>query len=268
MPERQRQQSAGPRAAKVEPEPPAPQRVPPEPSELASMHGRIVDQLGSRIASGAITGIIDPVRIAAQLGVSRSLVRECLRTLAAKGMVQARQRAGTTVTDSTQWALLDEQVIRWRASGPHRFAQLPGSLELRERLEPLAARLTARERDATALTALAESARAIEQATRTRDLRLMIEADTVFHRLLYLSSGNEMLARLAGTVHACLQMPDFQHYHSFSADSSARHSRLVTAIRDQDADGAETIASDLVALTSQIFLDAQDKVLRRSVSAP
>ncbi|NPC97643.1 FCD domain-containing protein [Nocardioides sp. zg-DK7169] len=238
--------------------------VPPEPAELASMHGRIVERLGSQIAAGEVVGVIDPDRIATELGVSRSLVRECLRTLAAKGMVQARQRTGTTVTDPSSWALLDEQVIRWRASGSRRFVQLRESLQLRERLEPLAAGLTAAHGDPAVLESLADAVQRIDRATRAADPRLMIEADTAFHRLLYLGSGNDMLARLAGTVHACLRVPDFQRYRHFSPDTAARHGRLVDLVQAGDVAGAEKVCGELMDLTLALFLHAQDRVVARS----
>ncbi|MQW76809.1 FCD domain-containing protein [Nocardioides sp. dk4132] len=238
--------------------------VPPEPAELASMHGRIVERLGSQIAAGEVTGVIDPDRIATELGVSRSLVRECLRTLAAKGMVQARQRTGTTVTDPSSWALLDEQVIRWRASGSSRFVQLRESLQLRERLEPLAAGLTATHADPVVLESLADAVVRIDRATRAADPRLMIEADTAFHRLLYLGSGNDMLARLAGTVHACLRVPDFQRYQHFSSDTAARHGRLVDLVQAGDVAGAERVCGELMDLTLALFLNAHDRVIARS----
>ncbi len=225
------------------------------------MHGRVVDHLGVRIASGELNGTIDPDQIGDELGVSRSLVRECLRTLAAKGMVRARQRTGTTVTDPSSWALLDEQVIRWRASGPWRFTQLEESLQLRERLEPLAASLIAARRPDHILAELSDATARIAHATAARDPQLMIEADTVFHKLLYVGSGNDMLARLAGTVQACLRVPDFQHYRHFTTDTANRHRSLLDLIRAGDRDGAERVCGELMDQTSQLFLGAQDTIL-------
>ncbi|WP_110240460.1 FadR/GntR family transcriptional regulator [Nocardioides gilvus] len=236
--------------------------LPPDPSDTASMHGRVVDQLGTRIAGGEMTGLIDPARISAEFGISRSLVRECLRTLAAKGMVRARQRTGTAVTDSSEWALLDEQVIRWRSSGPWRFTQMEESLQLRGRLEPLAARLSAISAPAHVLHELTRATERIEMATHANDSKLMIEADTAFHRLLYLGSGNDMLSRLAGTVHACLRMPDFQRYHHFiNTDTAAQHRVLLDLLRAHDEDGAEAACARLMELTFAVFRGAQERAL-------
>src|SRR5690606_31033188 len=91
----------------------------------------------------------------------------------------------------------------------------------------------------------------------------MIEADTAFHRELYLGSGNTMLGRLAGTVHACLRVPDFQGYRRFSMDTVTRHRGLTDLIAARDADGAEQAAVRLMELTTELFLAAYERVLAR-----
>lgn len=237
-------------------------------SEFADMHGRVVEWLGSQIAKGTLRGILDLGAIAEEFHVSRSLVRECLRTLSAKGMVRARQRTGTSVTEPEHWALLDEQVIRWRAAGPRRFVQLEESLELRSRLEPLAASLTAQRGDAETLAAIDREADQIDTAIRTDDGRLMIEADTAFHRLLYLGSGNSMLARLAGTVHACLRVPDLQDYARFSPDTVARHWELADLIRSGEAAAAERRTEVMMAISRTLFTSACRQIADQGLGDP
>jgi DNA-binding FadR family transcriptional regulator len=228
---------------------------------MHGMHGRVVEWLGSRIATGQLSGTLDLDQIARQFQVSRSLVRECVRTLAAKGIVRARQRAGTLVTPPEQWALLDEQVIRWRAAGPRRFVQLRESLELRMKIEPLAARLTAQRNDDATIQVLRTSVDRIGQAVAADDGNLMISADTSFHRALYIGSDNSMLAGLAGTVHACLRVPDFQDYRRFSPDSTARHRHLVEVISSGDGDAAEQAAAAMMERSAQLFRAAYEQVL-------
>ncbi|WP_110241521.1 FadR/GntR family transcriptional regulator [Nocardioides gilvus] len=220
------------------------------------MHGVVVESLGSGIALGQITGTLDLDEIAAHFQVSRSLIREALRTLAAKGMVVARQKTGTKVTAQGEWAALDEHVIRWRAAGPERFAQLHDSLEVRERLEPLAARRMAESGPGSALEALRRAAGEIETANATQDTLLMLRADTAFHRALYLGSGNDFLAEMAGTVHACLRVPDFQRFHRFSPSTAVRHHALARAIADGDAEAAESMCAEVMAQTRALFTEA------------
>ncbi|WP_165821296.1 FadR/GntR family transcriptional regulator [Nocardioides gansuensis] len=220
------------------------------------MHGRLVEMLGAGIALGHVHGTLDPDRIARHFCVSRSVVREALRTLAAKGMVVARQRTGTRVTDPSQWATLDEQVIRWRAAGAERFTQMQDSLDIRSRLEPLAARRMAERGHPAAIEELVAAARMIELATRTKDGPGMLVADTAFHRALFMGSGNAMLAKLAGTVHACLRVPDFQQFQRFSAGTAQRHHQLAQAVAAGLPDEAERVAADVIAITVELFTDA------------
>ena len=236
--------------------------LPPNPQHVSSMHGMIVEAIGSGIALGRISGILDLDEIAAHFGVSRSLIRETLRTLAAKGMVVARQRSGTRVTPVSQWSALDEQVIRWRAAGPDRFKQLHDSLEIRERLEPLAARRMALHQDEDWIAVLRKATAQIDQATKMRDQRLMATADTTYHRALYLGSGSELLASNSETVHACLWVPDFQAVRRFSPQTVQRHQRLTQAVVDGRADEAEVAGAELVAMTRTLFATAHEDLVR------
>lgn len=230
--------------------------LPPHPDQVASMHGKLVETLGSGIALGHVTGTLDLDGIAQRFGVSRSLVREALRTLAAKGMVAARQRAGTRVTDPAEWAALDEQVIRWRAAGSERFVHMHDSLDIRVRVEPLAARKMALAGHEASVQALVQAAGQIRTATETRDPDLMLQADTAFHRTLYLGSASHLLAAMAGTVHACLWVPDFQNYGRFSPTTADRHEALARAVRDADPAAAETICDEMMTQTVELFTEA------------
>lgn len=225
------------------------------------MHGRLVEAIGSGIALGLVNGTLDLDEIAERYGVSRSSIREALRTLAAKGMVVARPKTGTRVTPPSEWAMLDEQVIRWRAAGQERFAQLHHSLELRERLEPLAARTTTLTASPTHLAQLRAATAGIADAVAANDPTAMMHADTEFHRALYLGSDNPLLWQLAGTVHACLRVPDFLRFERFSDDTLPRHQELLDAVLSGDAAAAEAACERLVALSRRLFTTAHRQLV-------
>lgn len=206
----------------------------------AGMHGAVVEWLGSAMASGHLQGVIDPDRLAAELQVSRSLVRECLRTIAAKGMVTAKRRTGTVVTPVDTWALMDDQVIRWRASGPERFDQMREALVVRTALEPLAASLCAEHRAPDSLERLYRAVDDIRAASESDDLALLLKADETFHRELYHGSGNRIMARLSGPVVACLWIPDLRVYPMFSDNVVTRHQELADLIAAGDADAVRS----------------------------
>ena len=83
-------------------------------------HTLIARDLGIAIVTGqhapgsVIPGEID---IASQRGVSRSVVREALRMLSAKGLVESRPKSGTRVRDRALWNLLDPDLLAWMFEG-------------------------------------------------------------------------------------------------------------------------------------------------------
>jgi DNA-binding FadR family transcriptional regulator len=87
-------------------------------------------------------------------GVSRLVVREVTRTLAAKGMVTSKVRVGTKVSDPAQWNWLDPQVLEWRVKIGLDRAFLLQLTQVRLALEPAAASLAAENRTEQDLMAL------------------------------------------------------------------------------------------------------------------
>ncbi|MGV2387253.1 MAG UNVERIFIED_CONTAM: GntR family transcriptional regulator, partial [Thermobifida fusca] len=112
------------------------------------VHGRVVELLGERVASGMIRegDTLDLRSLSAELGVSMSVVRESVRVLAAKGLVDSRQKRGTFVRPRTEWNLLDADVVRWRARGGDTARLMADLAELRALIEPAAARFAAQRR--------------------------------------------------------------------------------------------------------------------------
>src|SRR5690606_4106472 len=151
-------------------------------------------------------------------------------------------------TNPEQWAVLDEQVIRWRASGPYRFVQLQESLQLRQRVEPLAARLMAEQGTEAGLARLHPAVTQLEKAIADEDEKAAVDADAPFRRELHLSSGNAMRGGLAGIVHACVRVPDVEGRRKFSMDPVNRPRRLAELVATRDADGAAQAGEHLMTL--------------------
>src|SRR5205807_5095145 len=110
-----------------------------------TMHGRVVEWIGLRIVSGEFADgsqLPNEAELAARLNVSRGGVREAVKALAAKGLVEPRPRLGTRVLPRPEWNLMDREVISWHGGvGATEF--LNDLLELRLMVEPGTAALAA-----------------------------------------------------------------------------------------------------------------------------
>ncbi|GAB3837618.1 FadR/GntR family transcriptional regulator [Kribbella italica] len=215
------------------------------------LHGRIVDAIGQRIAHGdlPVGGVVSPEQVEAEYAVSRSVVREALRTLEVLGMVRPRHKVGTTVQPQTAWALLDPQVIGWRSDGPDADRQLSELLALREAVEPVAASMAAREAAENLADRLSGQLQQMREAYETRNRSAFVTADTSFHRTMLAGSNNAVLSQLVQTLLATLHARYSDRHQLFTDDTPAslqRHERVVEAIAARDSKAAEAAATALV----------------------
>jgi DNA-binding FadR family transcriptional regulator len=214
------------------------------------LHAHIVDAVGSRIAQGELPPgtILSTELLERDHGVSRSVIREVLRTLTGLGMVKPRHRVGTTVLDLSSWKLLDPQVILWRSGGPDSRRQLDELLTLREALEPLAARQTAAGDDGSVGEQMNLHLNRMRAAFNDGKTGEFATADAAFHEALLRGAHNDALSQLVQTLLAALHARYTSH-QSFSDDTASsldRHQDLVDAVTAGDAEAAEAISRALV----------------------
>lgn len=214
------------------------------------LHGQVVQQLGQMIVAGEFDSQqpLVPEEIGQNFEVSRTVVRESLRVLEAKGLVSARPNVGTRVRPVSDWNLLDPDVIDWRAHGPQRQEQMRELLELRLAVEPLGARLAAQRGSHETWTVLSHAVQMMRETAERGDSAAFSRVHVEFHRVLLEAGGNRMLHHLAGMVSVALRMRD--EYFQFDGDSCSDqiegHGRLVDAITDGDVEGAESLARLLI----------------------
>ena len=147
------------------------------------LHGQLVQQLGQMIVSGDLGADrpLVPEEIGQRFEVSRTVVRESLRVLEAKGLVSARPNVGTRVRPVSDWNLLDPDIIEWRAFGPQRDDQRRELTELRWTIEPLAARLAAGHGREDVQQRLADMVEIMGHALAQGDGITFSRADAEFH---------------------------------------------------------------------------------------
>lgn len=210
---------------------------------------RIVQALGVAIVSGTYTAK-NPFPIEADLckqyGASRSVLREAVKMLTAKGLLSARPRQGTWVQPEESWNLLDPDVLRWLMERKPSYALLREFAQVRLAVEPKAAALAA-------LTATADMKRAIrvaieQMAEADRDEEDPLPSDIAFHVAILRASGNRFYAQLSGVTESALRISIRMQnrYKGVRRASVPDHKKISDAILAGDASAAEEATRCLI----------------------
>lgn len=221
--------------------------------DVTGLHGRVLDELGQAICEGRmpVGAAFTAEELENRYGVSRSVIRESLRALEARGMVVSKRRVGNRVLPMSEWNVYDRDVIRWRLAGHGRIAQLRSITQLRSAIEPEAARLAAGRGALGQASELMGLAGRMWAAGRGGENQLFLDLDIEFHALVLDMSGNEMFARLNSLVSEVLigrthygLMPQFPH-----EDALQMHVDVAMAIQSGNSDAAGTAMLGIMSRT-------------------
>ncbi|MFI5673388.1 FadR/GntR family transcriptional regulator [Streptomyces cellulosae] len=216
------------------------------------LHGQAVEEMGRRIIRGDYPpgSVLHPDKLEEDLGVSKTVVREALRVLASKGLIESRQKRGTTIRPRADWNLLDSDLLRWQGSSAPTDRFLDDLAEVRAIVEPAGARLAAARRTDADLAAIRLALDAM--AAAGTDAEAMVEADLAFHRALLDAAHNELLSRMEVVIEAGLRIRDrIVHGAQHFSDSVPVHRELLRAIEAGDPDAAVSAVESLLTQASQ-----------------
>ncbi|SCG39036.1 DNA-binding transcriptional regulator, FadR family [Micromonospora coxensis] len=212
------------------------------------LHGEVVELLGRRILSGELNDgeTLDVPGLEQELDISRSVLREALRVLKAKGLVDARPKRGTFVQPRTEWRLLDPDVVRWQFEGRDDSQFLDDLAEMRGIIEPAGARLAALRRTDEDIAAL-EQAIDLMSAAAHGDGDA-VDADIAFHRALLAATHNELLVRMEVVLETGLAARDrLVHGAMHDDDPTPAHAAVLDAVKAGDPEAAAAAAGELLA---------------------
>jgi DNA-binding FadR family transcriptional regulator len=241
-------------------------------------HEDTVDRIAGWIVGGrfaADSALPNEEEIGNQLGVSRTVVREAMRTLVAKGMVTVRRRHGTQVQPVDSWSLFDPQVVAWRMASGLTRGFIEDLIHFRLGIEPHAAGLAAANPDfpiGELEDAFARMAAAVEGGGDYH------EADLDFHKIIILGSNNQFLRQLvpllANTLRVSFQLSVINMdtargslpLHRAVADAIAAHD--AKAARDSLARLIENAREDILAMRTDIFREEKTNGQGDRISDP
>lgn len=220
------------------------------PIRRRGLHREIVDALGQRIVRGDYQpGEVLPneADLGVTLAVSRTVVREAIKVLAAKGLVDSRPKRGTRVLDRTSWSLIDPDVLSWQVEVGADRALFRDLSEVRSIIEPHAAGLAALRRtpeEAARLGALVDDLEAAAD-----DPENYIPTDLALHAAILQATHNELLARMTGTIAVALAASRRITVQAAGGPRSAMglHREVVDAIDIGDTEEATRTMAALVA---------------------
>lgn len=220
-------------------------------------HSSLAQQLGVAIVTGRHPpgGVLPgEIEFAESFGVSRSVIREAIRTLAAKGLVESRPKTGTRVRDRRDWNLLDPELLGWMFEGAPSLPFVRSLFQLRLIVEPAAAEIAAIRRSARQLSAMGHSLETMDQHGLASEVGRA--ADQQFHALILEATGNELLVSLSASIAAAVRWTTFFKYRHERQPRNPmpEHHALFEAIANADAAGARDAT---LALVHQAQLDTE-----------
>ncbi|MDH2444106.1 FadR/GntR family transcriptional regulator [Amnibacterium sp. CER49] len=168
---------------------------------LRGVQGRVIDSIGRAIVGGRyVPGASLPreAELMEEYGVSRTSLREAMKVLAAKGLIEIRQKSGTRVRPRSSWNVFDSDLFAWSMEHGGSEAAISDLIELRLLLEPSAARLAASRATMADATRIDAALTAMTAATADREA--YAEHDVAFHLAVFAASHNVFLERFGSLV--------------------------------------------------------------------
>jgi DNA-binding FadR family transcriptional regulator len=223
----------------------------------------MLDVIGRAIVIGDYDGIGFPTEaeLARQHGVSRSVTREAVKMLTAKGLLSARPRQGTIVQPATSWNLFDTDVLRWLLERKFSVELLRHFNQLRVAIEPEAAALAATA--ATAAEQAAISAGLARMVAAEAGADDTLAADIAFHVAILEASRNPFYRQFHDMVATALATSiRFTNRIKGRSASVADHRAVYDAILARDRDGARCAMRRLIGDVLDLIDNADEAITR------
>ena len=208
----------------------------------------LAEKLAQRILKGEYqAGSILPgeIELGELFGVSRTAVREAVKTLTAKGMILPRPRIGTRVMPRSHWNFLDKELLTWWMTEENFNDVVNYFLVMRNSLEPQACALAAINGSSEQKAYLSELMAEMGKLKTSFDRERWIEVDMAYHEHIYEMSANPFLCSFANLFRSI-------YYNYFTAITDNEvikldlHRAIVDTITRGDSQAALTACQALL----------------------
>ena len=222
---------------------------------------QIVQELGASIVTGEYYGDNNSFPVEAslckQFNVSRSVVREAVKMLTAKGLLSARPRQGTRVEPSENWNVLDPDVLRWLLDRKFSLTLLEEVTDIRFAIEPIAAMRAAERATEESLANIEMGLSRMAAARNGEDDAL--ESDIFFHKAILAASKNRFLSEFEGLIESALKFSIrfTNRFKGVEFASVEDHGKVFSAIKDGNPAGARAAMEDLLTEVRELINSAK-----------
>ncbi|REG83246.1 FadR/GntR family transcriptional regulator [Marinomonas pollencensis] len=211
-----------------------------------SLHIQVARSIARRILSGEMPqGSIAPneMTLCEQFGVSRTALREAIKLLTSKGLLESRPKIGTKVVSRDRWNFLDPQLIEWMdgLSDPAEFCTQ--FLGLRRAVEPEACALAALHATPEQKAELTSIFQQMEKTAQHFDHDTWTKVDLSFHRLIFNATNNDFYLPF-GNILTTMFATFIKHSSAHGGVCLTEHRLIFEAIIAGDSDGARNASRD------------------------
>lgn len=239
---------------------------------MRGVQGRLIEGLGRAIVGGRHeVGTLLPreAELMEEYGVSRTSLREAMKVLAAKGLIEIRQKSGTRVRDDSMWNAFDTDILTWYTKEGKGEAIIRDLVELRQLLEPSAARLAATRGSMADLKRIDRAHRSM--AENATDPARYAESDVAFHMAVFSASHNVFLLRFGHLVAEFLKLSfdvqqralfDRENVRDFSEDVE-RHRLVYDHIHRSEPEAAAQAMFEVILDGKKNLMNATESLRER-----
>lgn len=204
------------------------------------------DVVFNTLRQAILTGELKPgerlmeIHLAERLGVSRTPVREAIHKLELEGLVTMSPRRGAAVAQITEKSMSDV-------------------LEVRRAMDALCAELACERISEEELKQLEKACKEFEQATGTKDIKVIAQADVKLHDIILQATGNQRLVQLVNNLSEQMYRYRFEYLKDFSQHENLveEHRMIYESLRDHDRERASEAA--------KVHIDNQRKTIIRQI---
>ena len=228
--------------------------------KLGSLTQEISNDLGVAIVTGKYSNEQFPTEsdLSNIYSASRTITREAVKMLTAKGLLSARPRKGTKIEPESNWNLLDPDVLRWTLERKFSIDLLIEFTAIRIAVEPEAAAIAAVNAKPEHKAAILAAIDRMYAAERGEDDTLA--ADIAFHVAVLDATGNRFYRQLQELIETALtfSIRKTNDLHGVKLSDSQSHAITAEAIVNGDADLARKLMHDMISHAMQLMVNSRN----------